>query len=248
MTVGTIMRLAGPTDFGAMRRTSRYRAALLATTALLSIILPATKTSAQQIVDGTTVNVPGTQSSPWNIGGSLTVGDTGAGRLNVISGGVVSSDSGFVGQGSGSNGFVLIDGTGSQWGITNQLDLGGLNGIGAITVQNGGALSSGNTFIASDVNSAANIFVTDSGSTWIAADISVGHQGNGTLTITNGGVVNSTGAGIGSPGWINRYGQCQRRGIKLDRVRQFGRGRSRKRHAEHRHWRQGNEHGVVRCR
>ncbi|MEH2508932.1 outer membrane autotransporter protein [Nitrobacteraceae bacterium AZCC 1564] len=197
------MRLAGLNGLGIGARgpSSRYRAALLVTTALLSVAVPSGMASAQQIIDGgVTVDVPATQSSPWNIGGSLTVGDTGAGTLNIINGGVVTSISGSIGQGSGSNGKVVIDGSGSLWSITNQLDLGGLNGIGGITVSNGGALASGNSIIGNGAGSSAAVFVTDAGTLWSTADILVGQQGNGTLSIANGGQVISTGAGIGFMG------------------------------------------------
>lgn len=195
------MKLAGLKRFGSAnpRVSSTYRAALLMTTALLSVVLPMGAALAQQIIDGgTTVDVPATQSSPWNIGGSLTIGDAGPGTLNINNGALVTSDSGFVGQGSGSSGTVVVDGTNSKWLITNQLDLGGVNGTGIVTVSNGGALQSGNSFIAKDVNSVAEIVVTNIGSEWDATgDISVGHRGTGTLTITSGGTIKSTGAGIG---------------------------------------------------
>ena len=44
----------------------------------------------------------GTQADPWVVGGSLKVGDSGSGTLNVQARGVVSNTSGYLGTKTGS--------------------------------------------------------------------------------------------------------------------------------------------------
>ena len=62
----------------------RSKAGLLATPALLSIPWLAGAASAQAVIDsGSVESAPGTQSPSWNVGGTLTVGNTGLGTLKL---------------------------------------------------------------------------------------------------------------------------------------------------------------------
>jgi|GEM_PF-7019372 len=74
--------------FSSLRSMPRSRV-LLCSTALAILTAPA---QAQQIIDGQTINVPGDQTSPWNIGSTLYVGQSGAGTLRASG---VISESGF---------------------------------------------------------------------------------------------------------------------------------------------------------
>ncbi len=77
----------------------KLRAVLLATTFIVPFFIPSGAAQAQVVIEGgTTENVPGTQASPWNIGNTLTVGDSGDGTLNIGVGGVpgVVTDTTFI--------------------------------------------------------------------------------------------------------------------------------------------------------
>jgi T5SS/PEP-CTERM-associated repeat protein len=123
------------------------RAWLLASTACLCLALSPTPGWAQAVIEGGAVEfVPGSQSSPWNVGGTLTVGDSGDGTLVIGangSPGVVTSTDGVLGKTAGSSGLVVISETGSKWGAGGHFVLVGGSGTGALTVQNGGALVTG---------------------------------------------------------------------------------------------------------
>ena len=103
----------------------------------------------------------------------------------------MSNGFGFIGDFSGSTGVVTVDGAGSTW--TNSADLNvGAAGNGTLTIRNGGAVSNGYGFIGSDSGSTGAATVDGAGSTWTnSADLYVGYSGSGTLTIRNGGTVSN---------------------------------------------------------
>ncbi len=212
------MRQAGQNDFGIATRgvSSRYRSALLATTALLSIILPATVASAQQIIDGgAVVNVPATQSSPWNIGGSLIVGNTGNGTLQIDAGSVVTNTSGVIANDSGSNGSVTVSGAGATW--TNSGDLWvGDNGVGTLGISNGGTVSNVNGWVGNQND--GSVLVTGTGSTWTNTGmLTLGHKpgAHAAVAVDHGGTLISDSATVGDVG-SNSNISVDGAGVKLD--------------------------------
>jgi len=64
-------------------------------------------------------------TDPWEIDGSLRVGDSGNGILDVTDGGVVSNTQGFIGYHSGSTGVATVIGAGSKWTNSANLAVGG---------------------------------------------------------------------------------------------------------------------------
>ncbi len=132
-------------------------------------------------------------------GGQLTVGNSGSGVLNINSGGVMSTTGGAtLGFQSGSTGSVTVTGSGSTWNNTGPV-LVGWNGNGTLTISNGGAVTSagalhGSAFVVAEpVGSTGSVSVSGSGSTLTNNGVvNIGFQGNGTLTISNGAVVNNT--------------------------------------------------------
>src|SRR5262245_31578018 len=148
----------------------------------------------------------------FNISGSdftqtqLIIGNNGNGTLNVNSGADVnvpgSNSTASLGHHSGSSGSLSINGTGSTMTTGNQLWI-GENGMGTLTVQNGGTLNSSSTAGFSNIigvfgGSNGMVTVTGAGSSWTTTNaLRVGNSGNGSLMITNGGSVSSTGVEIG---------------------------------------------------
>ncbi len=79
--------------------------------------------------------------SRWLIPGALRVGQSGTGRLNVLSGAFVRSGLlTAIGNLSGSHGTVVVDGPGSTWEHQDELRIGSSVGTGQLTVSNGGSV------------------------------------------------------------------------------------------------------------
>ena len=143
--------------------------------------------------------MPGSQSSPWNIPGSLSVGNTSTGTLQIGAGGTVTSGSGFIGRQLTGIGTVTVSGAGAQWTSGPGLSVGNF-GNGTLNIANGGHVSSTtNSYIAVGVGSIGAATVSGPGSRWDtpAGFLRVGNSGTGTLDITNGGIVASSQGFVG---------------------------------------------------
>jgi outer membrane autotransporter protein len=139
------------------------------------------------------VTVDGDGSS-WRVT-NLWVGLNGTGTLRIQGGGAVDSGTGFIGYTTaGSTSRVTVDGAGSTWTISDFLTVSQF-GNGALSIQNGGAVSSPFSSIAAVAGSTGSVTVDGAGSTWTNSDfVYVGSSGNGTLTVRNGGTVSFGGA------------------------------------------------------
>jgi T5SS/PEP-CTERM-associated repeat protein len=116
-------------------------------------------------------------------GNSLYVGYSSDGTLNILAGGRVETNAAIVGVLPDSNGLVVVDGPGSTLSIA-----GGLaepnavaQGNGEMIIRNGGLVE------VKDPN----------GLLAVGGSITVGSEGQGTLTVSNGAVVNSRSTLIG---------------------------------------------------
>jgi len=141
---------------------------------------------------GTTgvVTVDGSGST-WTNDGHFFVGASGNGTLNITDGGAVSnSNTGYIGHNSDGTGVVTVDGSSSTWTNSKGLNV-GMWGNGTLNITGGGAVSnewSGSIGYGS--GSTSEVTVDGSGSTWTnSSNLDVGHDGNGTLNITGGGLV-----------------------------------------------------------
>ena len=154
---------------------------------------------AQVVIDnGQTVTVPGSQSSPWNIGGTLNVGSLDTGNLHISTGGSVLSNGAYLGSGTGSYGLVTVSGAGAQL-INSGVFYVGNFGDGELTINDGGSVSSttGQTYVGGQTTSTGIATVSGTGSSWTTNQLVVGLAGNGTLDILAGGLVISNGAVLG---------------------------------------------------
>jgi T5SS/PEP-CTERM-associated repeat protein len=153
------------------------------------------------------VTVNGVGSKLFN--GGVTVGSFGNGTLNVTGGGTVCDNGGasnptYIGTESGSTGTVMVDGTGSTWTCTNGQLIVGYSGSATLNITGGGAVSDANGYIGYAVGSTAVVKVDGAGSRWTnSSELDIGYGmnggGNGTLNITNGGIVSNT------DGYISHY-------------------------------------------
>ncbi len=129
--------------------------------------------------------------SQWSIDDELIVGDYGTGSLTISNGGYVyTDDDGAVGNENGSSGQVVVTGSGSQWSIDDGLTVGNY-GTGSLTISNGGYVRNDwEAFIGWGEGGTGSVLVTGAGSLWESgANLSIGTYGEGSLTISNGGVV-----------------------------------------------------------
>jgi len=163
------------------------------------IALGAFPAYSQTIDGGSIVTVPGSQSSPWNLGGSsLSVGNTSTGTLQIGATGVVSNGSGFVGRQVGSTGHVTVSGAGAQWTNSTGLSV-GFSGTGTLGISNGGVVrSTTNTYVGVAAGGTGTVTVSGLGSQLNSAGfMRVGQTGNGTLQISDSAVVGNGLAYVG---------------------------------------------------
>ena len=151
-------------------------------------------------------------NSAWTTNG-LSIGrdSAGNGTLNVLNAGRVAVEGNFtVANANGSQGDVLVSGTGSQLNIGPVTGTGGLligvNGKGTVTVQSGAQVDAGLSLRLGhvDPNSEGTLTVDGPGSQ-VTLDpnspfynTGVGNSGTGTLNIINGGSLTNAEARIGN--------------------------------------------------
>ncbi len=163
-----------------------------------------------------------------NGNGSLTLQNAGAVKSGVLyvgaatgssgaillqSGGIVTSGtradglSGSIGSSETGVGTATVDGAGSTWNASGAFAVGS-SGNGALAIRNGGVVNSGEDIYGNagyiGVNGNGVVTVTGAGSQWNAASdvILADLGGNGSLTIQNGGVVQSGADAKGNGGQI----------------------------------------------
>ena len=148
------------------------------------------------------VRIDGAGSS-WSSNGGLFVGVKGIGEMTISGGAAVSSSGGGIGLESGSTGRVTVHGDGSTW--SSDAITVGCFGSGFLAITGGGDVQSSWGTIGAESGSMGGVVVDGVGSTWTNNyDLDVGWYDEGTLAITDGGLVSVAGIlGIdcyGSPG------------------------------------------------
>jgi T5SS/PEP-CTERM-associated repeat protein len=141
--------------------------------------------------------------SIWKCSDSVFIGEAGAGKLTVSSGGAFSAQGQrtkfSIGNGAGTTGELDVDGGGSRV-TTVSLFIAGVDGAATVQVTNGGTLQTGEAAIASSSTSSGNVLVSDAGSLWtvtdpglyvggIPEDTGLRDGGPATLTVASGGLV-----------------------------------------------------------
>lgn len=142
--------------------------------------------------------------SNWHATGNLRVGDGGTGTLNIQNGGAVNVSSGsslLAGVMAGANGDIFVTGTNSALHVDDQIILGDA-GIGSLTIEDGGTGSSlGMSYVGNQAGALGTVIVSGDGSSWTSGDdLAVGMNGEGNLSILNGGTleaINGSSVGIG---------------------------------------------------
>lgn len=190
------MAAATLSNWGSAERWARP--ALLASVSLAALIATMPPAAADEIIDGTTVTIPGTYPSPWAVSGQLIVGNAAVGVLDVVAGGVVTSDLGNIGNQAGSNGTVTV--TSGSW-TTGSFELHvGTDGSGTLNVEAGGLVQSGAGIIGYNGSSTGTATVTGQNSRWDlgTSDLFIGFSSAaGSLNIEAGGSASSGNGFIG---------------------------------------------------
>ena len=132
------------------------------------------------------------------VAGDLFVGEWGVGEMDIVGGGSVTSNTGFVGTNGGSTGTLLVDGKGSQWKDANFLTIGTF-GSGNATVSDGGSVTAGNILVGENAGGVGSLTV-DGGAITTPTSLEVGKGGNGTLMVMGGGTVMAGTLGVGELG------------------------------------------------
>lgn len=191
--------------------TVSFRRRLLLTTAIVTLVTATTcmrLAYAQPVTGGGDVDPAGIQTPNWLVGGDLTVGASGTGTLLITNGGQVSNADAYIGDQPGSKGTVTvsgrdISGNASTWNNGSTIYIGN-SGTGTLLIQDGGVVNTGWAIIGGDNGGTGSVTVSghDSdgrASTWNTTNpLFVGRGGTGTLSILDGGVVNSDQGLIGS--------------------------------------------------
>jgi len=136
----------------------------------------------------------GNISSSLTSTGDLIVGSSGAGTLNVASGGLVTAVGLRIGNASTGMGTVNVTGTDSTIDSTSLIYVGN-SGDGELNISDGGSVSAEfDIYIGNSSSSVGIVTVTSTGSILTTKnDLYIGNSGDGTLTISAGGSASADG-------------------------------------------------------
>jgi T5SS/PEP-CTERM-associated repeat protein/autotransporter-associated beta strand protein len=120
----------------------------------------------------------------------LNVGVTGTGTLEVSDSSLTTGPA-TLGSHTLGNGTARIGGSDASWTVNGDLRL-ATRGTASLTVENGGALTSGDALVADWEEATAAVIVQDSGSIWRANDLIFGRSGTADLVVRDGGRVEAS--------------------------------------------------------
>lgn len=164
--------------------------------------------------------------SNWTMPGQLNVGAGGTASLSILNGGLVSSSHGHIAMGGTASVTVSgvdADGNVSTWALTSNLYV-GFTDPGDLTVDNGGAITGHTAYIGYQPNGNGTATVSGrdavsgrASSLNFSAQLNVGYEGIGELTIEDSGTVQTSQTRIaalaGSTGTLNLLGDASGRGV-----------------------------------
>lgn len=131
--------------------------------------------------------------------GRLFVGQLGTGTVSITNAGTINAAGAVIGWYAGGEGTVTVDGPGSRFDNSAELYVGN-EGDGTLTVSGGGVVTSTAGYVGTVTGSKGEVTVTGTGSLWEMDNaFIVGYQSGteGTVTISNGGVINALQASLG---------------------------------------------------
>jgi T5SS/PEP-CTERM-associated repeat protein len=129
-------------------------------------------------------------NSNWTVTGTnVLLGNGGSGSARVEAGGVVQTGNVRLGQlNGGGGGNVEVTGANSRWDSNGEFSI-GRAGSGAMTVLDGGKVTSGILELGYNPTGAGALTVSGAGSSWSSTTtLRIDNAGTGTLTIADGGL------------------------------------------------------------
>jgi len=144
--------------------------------------------------DGT-LRVEGANSKA-RIVNDISLGNGGAGTLEVKSGGLVTATTLLAAEDAGSTASLLVQGTNSRITLGGNLVL-GQAGTASATVETGGLLSLNHLTLGEEAVASGTLIVQDSGSTLsVTGALVVGDEGSGTLRLLDGQSITPTSVAV----------------------------------------------------
>ena len=129
--------------------------------------------------------------------GTLYVGNSGAGTLNIDGSGMVTNVDSVLGAIAGGVGNATVSGSGSSWTNTGDLVV-GASGTGVLNVASGGVVTDAAGVLGANTGSTGTATVSGSGSSLASSgNLTVGASGTGYLNIDGGGAVSNAHANLG---------------------------------------------------
>ncbi len=121
----------------------------------------------------------------WSSTSNVVVGLGGTGTLNILDGASLTAVGMGLGAGAGgSQGTLKVSGPGSSLHLsTNDSLIAGGNGTSTVTVENGGSVTAGSTFLS---GVSGTMTITGAQSSWSATSFTVADIGTNTLNVLNG--------------------------------------------------------------
>jgi len=133
-----------------------------------------------------TVDGAGSKWTNSSVTGAIQVGwGSGNGTLSIINGGSVSDtfgQIGYSGTGAGSSGTVTVDGAGSAWTNSSNLNVGAY-GNATLNITNGSSVSSATAVVGNGTGANGTVTVDSAGSWTNNGVLKLGQGGSGTLNL-----------------------------------------------------------------
>ncbi|WP_349961485.1 autotransporter domain-containing protein [Rhizobium sp. ZPR3] len=147
----------------------------------------------------------GGAGSLWNTGALLVGGDhndadsSGAnGKLDISTGGEVTSSSAVIADGKNSAGAVTVDGAGSHWDINADLTVGN-EGSGSLSVSGSASASAATVTLGKETSSSGTLVVIGNGSHFdMSGELQDGAAGSGSLQVLADGSLSTGNASLGT--------------------------------------------------
>lgn len=146
----------------------------------------------------------------------LSIGTSSDGQLWITGGGSAISQfaaqglSATIARGSGSTGLAVVDGVGSLWQHSGNINVGGA-GLGTMRITNGGVVISNGGHAGGEGQSAfGSVMIDGPGSRWTVNTLSaggVGSTGFGQIAVTNGGILEQSSSNVRAMIGSNGYGR-----------------------------------------
>ncbi len=149
--------------------------------------------------------VGGNGSGLWTNTGTLIVGNSDAGSLNVLTTGTVQSGNGIIANFTGFS-TVLVSGSGATWALNQAGGNGDLivgnNDTGELTINQGGLVRSTTAEIANNAGSANSLVIVGGNGSglWTSTELIVGNGDAGSLQVLTTGTLQSGDAIIANSG------------------------------------------------